>query len=230
MSSSRRRLLDFRKIKVIPAWSAWIAFACLRLWRLTLRVEMRDAAGVHDQSGPRPVVFALWHNRLLFIPDCFPAAVRRSTSALISASRDGGYATAIVGYFGLSVVRGSSSRGGRQAVRELLRELRRGQSVVLTVDGPRGPRYEVQHGVVQLARLAGVPVVPLALNARRRWELKSWDRTQLPCPFSRVVMCVGEGVDVSKAAGLSREEAAGRVRDALLAITDDRRAGEPGRR
>ncbi len=195
---------------------AWV----LRLWRLTLRVTVVDPNDFLHAPPVDGAVAAFWHNRLVFMGTFFPRRLRRLAVAMTSPSRDGQYAAMLVSKFVARVVRGSSSRGGREAVVQLKRELDRGRFVCLAVDGPRGPRYQVQPGVGLLARRCGVPVVPISINAPHRWQLKSWDGLQFPRPFSRVTLWIGARIEIDSACDL-RTEACQKVQDALLDITDD---------
>ena len=103
---------------------------------------------------------------------------------------DGEWIARIVSRFGYGTARGSTSRGGARALRQLVRAARLAPTA-FTVDGPRGPAGVVQPGAVWLARATGQPVVPFHAEAARHWTLRSWDRTQIPKPFTRVVMAVG---------------------------------------
>ena len=141
----------------------------------------------------------------------------------VSRSRDGNYGAALFRHVGLKPVRGSSSQGGMRALRALLRELEDGNAAAVTLDGPRGPRYEVQPGVVLLARKSGVPIVPVSLNAPHRWQLRSWDQTQIPKPFSRVELRVGAPVHFPADGKVELADAKRRLRRAMLEITRDRR-------
>jgi lysophospholipid acyltransferase (LPLAT)-like uncharacterized protein len=100
--------------------------------------------------------------------------------------------------FGVGAVRGSSSRNGSQAFRQLLVELKRNHSSVsITPDGPRGPRYRVQMGSIALAKMSGLPIVPVQWESKRKWIIaRSWDRFQIPCPFTRVECRIGEPIYV----------------------------------
>ena len=139
---------------------------------------------------------------------------------LISASRDGEYVSTIIRFFGLNVVRGSSSRGGVKAFLEMLGILgQANHNLVLTVDGPRGPMYEPHHGVIGLAQKSGVPIVAVSLNSERHWTLKSWDHMQIPLPFSKVRYVFGKPFYV--AADIDMEEARERLKNDLMEITDD---------
>jgi len=211
-----------RQHRELPDPVYWLAGLLIRLLFRTYRVRLIDRCGFLDRERPWPAVFALWHNRLFFLPLCFPLHIRRRTTTLASISRDGEYAARLISVLGLSVLRGSSSRGGHQALRRMKQQLAFDRSVVLTVDGPRGPRYSVQPGVVVLAGLTGRPLIPISLNATRRWELGGWDRTQIPFPFSRVDLEIGAPLHVPRPKGREETELEiARVRRALLRITRD---------
>jgi lysophospholipid acyltransferase (LPLAT)-like uncharacterized protein len=136
---------------------------------------------------------------------------------LASRSRDGEIAARYVARFGLTVVRGSSSRGGGVALRALVAALRRGVDVALVPDGPRGPREQLQGGVVTLAALTGAPVVPLAVSARPARRLRSWDRFLVPLPFARCVLAFGPAVRVDHDG--DRDRAAKELERALAEVT-----------
>lgn len=222
--ATSRRIFTFKNKRHMPRWIAFL-FARLIHWcRCTYRIRTVDPSGYLQRLEPWPAVFVFWHNRILFLADCFPGQLGKRAAVIISASRDGEYAASVIRQFGLQVVRGSSSRGGLRALRELKRSAEAGLSVVLALDGPRGPRYEAQPGAAGLARLCNLPVIPVSLNARRRWELKGWDRTQIPKPFSKVELCVGAPLRPDRVADPSDPDGVSAcVRDALLRITDDRR-------
>jgi lysophospholipid acyltransferase (LPLAT)-like uncharacterized protein len=153
-----------------------------------------DAYSVHHRDG-RAVVFALWHGELL--PPTFRHR-QRGIVTLASRSGDGEYITRILHHWGFHVVRGSSSRGGDTALRELIRLVRRGNSVAITCDGPRGPRRELKHGVLQIAQLTGAPIVPVGSAASRAWRLRSWDRFLVPKPFSRIRIAYGDATCIPR--------------------------------
>lgn len=215
----RRRLLTLKGRRNLPSVAAWLLAALVKMMRRTFRLGVDDPHGFLTERMPWPCVIVLWHNRILFTADCFPVEMRQRAAVLVSASRDGEYATRVIRQFGLQVVRGSSSRRSFRALRELASCLDAGTSAILTVDGPRGPRYEPQRGAVALATLCDVPVVPVGLSAPRRWEARSWDRTQIPKPFSKVTLVIGTPMRLSR----DRETACRELKEALMAVTDDRR-------
>jgi lysophospholipid acyltransferase (LPLAT)-like uncharacterized protein len=149
--------------------------------------------------------------------------MKNHLAVLISASRDGNYGAALVRYLGIEPVRGSSSKGGMRALRDLLRVLADGKGTIVTLDGPRGPRYEVHPGVILLARKSGAPIIPVSLNAPHRWQLRSWDQTQFAKPFSQVELRFGAPLHFPADEDVDLEEAKTRLRIAMLAETRDAR-------
>jgi len=144
-------------------------------------------------SGRQPIM-AFWHGRIL------PATIyfrRRGIVVITSANFDGEWIAGIIERFGYGTARGSTSRGGRKALLRLTREMAAGRPAGFTVDGPRGPARVAQPGAVWLAKATGNPVLPFHMEADRHWTLGSWDRTQIPKPFSTVVVSIGEPVDVA---------------------------------
>jgi len=145
-------------------------------------------------SGRQPVM-AFWHGRIL--PATFYFR-RRGIVVITSENYDGEWIARIIERFGYGTARGSTSRGARRAVLQLVRELGRGRPAGFTVDGPRGPARVAQAGAVWLASATGNPVLPFHLEASRHWTLRSWDRAQIPKPFATVGLAVGEPLDVAR--------------------------------
>ncbi len=181
---------------------------------------MRDESGLFEPGVKGPILFALWHNRLA-VAMTFWSWVRQrraeaGLAALISASRDGGLLARTFEHFGVTPVRGSSSRRGAQALVELVRAFRSGRHVAITPDGPRGPKYTVQPGIISLAQLSGAPVLPVGAVIRRKKELRSWDRFQVPWPFARCELSFGKPIYVDRAATEEERERARRELEAEL--------------
>jgi lysophospholipid acyltransferase (LPLAT)-like uncharacterized protein len=185
------------------------------------------------QEAGQPVIFALWHGRLL--P---PTWLHRGEGVvtLASHSADGEYITRVLHHWGYRVVRGSSSRGGDSALRELTQLIHEGRSVAITADGPRGPREKLKYGVLQMAQRTGAPLIPVGTAASRAWRFNSWDRFMLPKPFARIRIAYGDGVFLPSALdadGLAAEARAMERRIAertavAEAALDASPAGEPG--
>lgn len=149
-------------------------------------------------AGGESVIFALWHGRLL--PLTYYHRGGR-IAALISRSGDGEYIARVVEGWGYRTARGSSSRGGGAALREMVRLAREGWSLAVTPDGPRGPRQRLNPGVITAAQLTGLPIVPLSAGCSRAWWPGSWDRFCVPKPFSTVRVLYGDPVRVPREAG-----------------------------
>jgi lysophospholipid acyltransferase (LPLAT)-like uncharacterized protein len=185
--------------------AAWLVWALVRTCTATLRFQINDRSGLFDGSNPGPIIFCVWHNRLAVCLSGYYAYARKRNrtagmAAIVSASKDGGFLTAILERFGVQPVRGSSSRRGQQAMRELITWSEQGWDLAITPDGPRGPRYKIQQGVISLAQLTGRPIVPAAYNLAWKISIKSWDRFQIPIPFSRCQVIVEQPVRVPREA------------------------------
>ena len=166
-----------------------IVAMCVRLLAWTWRLRVTDEAGVLV-TGPAalpPVVWVFWHNRLLVIPILYERFCRKRPNAvLISRSRDGGILAGCIERFGGNPVRGSNSRGGAAALRELQRMVEEGRDAYITPDGPKGPRYSMSAGAVWLAQNSGAPVMPVSVEVSSCWRLGRWDGFIIPKPFARV--------------------------------------------
>jgi len=156
------------------------------------RVEGREHLDALAAAG-QPFVLSLWHGRILPLMLYFR---RRGLVALTSENFDGEWITRTITRFGYRTARGSSSRNARAALRQLMREIRRGRSTAFTLDGPRGPARIAKPGAVWLAGATGAPLLPCHAEASCAWELPSWDRTQIAKPFSRVALVIGAPVFV----------------------------------
>jgi lysophospholipid acyltransferase (LPLAT)-like uncharacterized protein len=175
---------------LIPMPAAWLVKAICS----TLRVHVvRGAIEQSARARCRNVIYAFWHGHLLYLMYRYRGS---GVYILVSQSRDGEVLSRILRHFGLPTIRGSSSRGGRRSLLELVRRVRAGASAGIAPDGPRGPRHQAQLGIITLARLSEVPIVPVAVGARWKIVFQSWDRFLLPLPGSRVVVAYGEPVVV----------------------------------
>ena len=176
----------------------------------------------------KPFILGFWHGRLLLMPYCWDH--RKTIYMLISEHRDGQLIAHTVGHFGIKWAAGSSTRGGAQALRAMVKALKQGDYVGITPDGPRGPRMRASDGVVNVARLSGVPVIPTAFGTTRGRCLSTWDRFLLAWPFGRGVIVWGDPIRVDRKAGSEALESVRRqVEDGLNAVTAeaDRLSGRP---
>jgi len=169
----------------------------IRMLALTLRYRLEDPQGILGRDPGQPRIWAFWHNRILMMPYLYERfCPGRRMLMMVSRSRDGELITRIMNRFGIDGARGSSSRGGSDALRELLRELERPQArdIGITPDGPRGPRAKVQDGVLGLAASSGRAIYPVTTRYSRHWELPSWDRFQIPQPGAVCRVMIGPAV------------------------------------
>lgn len=196
MPTLRKTVRQWLRKRVIPWAGPFCAALLIRLLSLTIRYRLVDEAGLLDQEDPQPCIFAFWHNRILLMPSIYQKYWgHRPLVVMISRSRDGTMISDTAARFGIESARGSSSGQGVAALIKLTNNLvRQGKDVGVTPDGPRGPRYSVQEGVVHLARSSGLPVIPVTYDLKRKWEVKSWDRFQIPVPFTACRVRIGKGI------------------------------------
>ena len=178
--------------------------------------EHLDAPG----AAGHPVIYGFWHGRIL--PGTYYFR-NRGIIVITSSNFDGEWIARIITRFGYGTARGSSSRRARAAMLQLVRDVRAGRPTAFTLDGPRGPARAAKPGAVFLARATGAPILPFHLESDRFWELRSWDRTQIPKPFARVALVIGEPLYVPAGADDTAVEA---HRAALHAVLErlERRA------
>ena len=188
----RRRLKQFLAESSPPLIAGFI-----RMLALTLRYRLEDPEGILTRDPGQPRIWAFWHNRILMMPYLYERfCPGRRMLMMVSRSRDGEFITRIMNRFGIDGARGSSSRGGSDALREILRELDRPQArdIGITPDGPRGPRAKVQDGVLGVAASSGRSIYPVTARYSRHWELPSWDRFQIPQPGAVCRVIIGPAV------------------------------------
>ena len=216
-----------RKSETLRNIGCWLIAQYIRLAWATGRWEVRNAnlAERYWREG-KPFIIAFWHGRLLILPAMWPQTAK--ISMLISMHRDGELIARAIGYFGHGTVRGSAAkpgsakdRGGVGALRGMLKALKANEYVGITPDGPRGPRMRATDGIVTVARMSGVPILPCSFSARSRFLFSTWDRFVLPLPFSRGVIVWGEPVFVARdAEGSALEAARLAVESGLNAVTN----------
>lgn len=176
----------------------------IRLIGSTWRVEWRGEEHLERaRELSERVIFSFWHGRLLVLSYTHR---HRKIQVLASEHPDGDLMGRTISWLGFGHLKGSSTRGGARALRDLCRVLREGFDVGLTVDGPRGPRGSVQQGAIELSRLTGSAVIPVSNSSRPRKLFRSWDVFQLPLPFARVVVSYGEPFVVPPDAGEGERE------------------------
>lgn len=197
------------------AWIIWVVVYLL-LATVRLKVLYLDRLAEARRAG-KPILYAFWHGRQVAL---FRANPEKKLFVMASKSRDGELQARVCERFGVSSVRGSSSRGALSAMLKLGRILKSGTSVGLAVDGPRGPVFTAKPGILMLARSHGCPVVPLTAGFKRKLELRSWDRFQIPAPFTKATVAWGTPVWVpADATEGDLEDAARRLTDEMRRLT-----------
>ncbi len=201
----------------------WTALALGALWLLGKTTRKRYV-GTEEllacwQRGEQ-VILTFWHGRILLM--LFPYRTYRSQKACVmnSVHRDGEIITRVLKRFGISAVRGSSTRGWMGGLKGMLEAYRQGYDLLVIPDGPRGPRYHAKPGVLQLARATGAPIFPATYGAAWKTTVRSWDRLLIPFPLSRVTYVIGRPIRVPADASANlMEEKRKELENTLLTIT-----------
>lgn len=189
-----------KRILKHPA-TRWVLCAVMagliRLTYATSRVvQEMDGDTVPYANGKKNAIFAFWHGRLMMMPAFRPPG--RAMNVLISQHNDGTLIANTMHLFGINTVRGSSSRGAAPAAMELLTAMEAGDNVSITPDGPRGPFQQADKGVVQLAKLSGLPVIPVSYSISRHRRLRSWDKFMIALPFARMSLIAAAPITVPR--------------------------------
>lgn len=184
---------------IMPAIESHLSTFLITAVCRTIQVEEENTWFVRKRlfRENKGAVFCLWHNRLFYLTYYVASRFYHNyphVSVLASQSRDGEKIANVIDVLGGTVIRGSSSQGGRQALRQAVRQARQGQALFLTPDGPRGPRYQVHDGIAFIARMAGQPVIPVTYGVSDYTQLDSWDRFVLPYPFTNGVVRFGDPI------------------------------------
>ncbi|SVA79904.1 uncharacterized protein METZ01_LOCUS132758, partial [marine metagenome] len=189
---SRQQLTPWQRWRVALIGVA--GYGIIAMLGLTLRWRVRgwEHLTAIELSGRHPVM-ALWHGRILGATLYFRD---RGIVVITSENFDGEWIARIIERFGYGTARGSSSHGGKRALIQLRRGMEAGKPVGFTVDGPRGPARHAKFGAVWLSSVTGNPILPFHIEAERFWTVPSWDETQIPKPFSRMVLVIGQPIEV----------------------------------
>jgi len=218
MREKKLKLTGRAKNAIIAFLGYWI----IRIVGSTLRwcVINWDTLDSVYCSGKR-LILAFWHGRIFMASYYFR---NRGIVVMTSQNRDGEYIARVIQRFGYGVARGSSSRGSHSAAIETLHALKKGNDIGFTIDGPRGPRYVAKPGAVYMAWKSGNPIIPFNISAEKKWVIRSWDHFQVPKPFSRAVLLIGDPIYVDKYA--SREDLGIYEKRVQLALDELRERGD----
>jgi lysophospholipid acyltransferase (LPLAT)-like uncharacterized protein len=197
-----------------------IAHTYIRLLHASMRIASRGSEALDAaRRDPGKFILCFWHSRFVLMPYCYPGP---RIVVLSSNHRDAEALVRILRRFGIEQARGSTTSGGATGMRQILRKVKDGCDVGLTPDGPKGPRRRVQPGVVAVARVTGLPIIPVTFSAARSRRLRTWDQTLLPKFFSRGLFVYGRPIEVPRDSDDAAIEAKRQELEAELdRITDD---------
>ena len=174
-------------ILIIPLLALFI-----KLLMLSCRVTKIDGLDREKEALKRSggnAIYVSWHQRIPYLSHLVGC---RNITVMVSQSRDGEYAARLVKMMGIDSIRGSSTRGGKTALVNIIKQLKEGKSGGMLADGPLGPARVAKIGTIIMAHRSGTPIIPVTWSADRLWILNSWDRFLIPKPFARVVVYIGE--------------------------------------
>ena len=197
---SRRSTSSMRRMTAARRLYYFLGVPLLRgvIWLLTATYRIQKTIGEQHidpfLDGKRLCAPCYWHQHHVVGSTLMRAWVGRGFKAcfLVSGSVDGEVPERIARAWGAEVIRGSANQSGARALRDMQKMMQNGYSIVTTADGPRGPKYEFKMGAILMARIAGVPIIPVACAADRAWYLDRWDNFMIPKPFARITAAVGE--------------------------------------
>ena len=181
------------KILSVQKIICFIAYIYIWFTYYTTRWEIKKSvASAKLLENKRPVIFAFWHGRLLMIPPF--SANQKDTSIVVSNHSDGELIARVMKYFKFKLIRGSSSKGALSASKKILKSLKRSENIVLTPDGPRGPKMRVGGNIIRIAQVSCTPIIPVTYSASNCKFLKSWDSFLIAKPFGRGIFIVGDPI------------------------------------
>lgn len=180
------------KERLLIRLADWSFYLLILVIGRTIRFEVHGWENFEsiENAGKVPI-YAFWHDRIFASTYFFR---NRGIAVITSQSKDGEYIARFIQRLGYGAIRGSSSRGGVGALVEMIRTMKQGVPMAFTVDGPKGPRYEAKSGAVLLAKKTGNPLMPFVVDLKRFWTIGSWDRLQIPLPFTRAMLKIGKPI------------------------------------
>jgi lysophospholipid acyltransferase (LPLAT)-like uncharacterized protein len=212
--------------RVVIVLADWAFFILINVIGLTTRLEVSGQENLQqiEANGEIPI-YATWHDRI-FLGTYFLR--NRGIVFLTSRSFDGEYIARFLLRFGFGVIRGSSTRGGARALVEMVREMKRGLPMGFTIDGPKGPRYLVKSGAAMLARKTSNPILPFIVTPKRFFTINSWDRLQIPMPFTRVHATYGTPIRISNEGSEAVEKGTRQLQEQMNALVENEKKWRSG--
>lgn len=212
------RLYSFAKLdqytfkqKLIIRLAGFLLHWLIRAICSTVKFEI---VGLEHHTENEPLIYCFWHNR---IPTATYFWRRRGIVVMSSQSFDSEYIARFIQRFGYGTAKGSSTRGARAGLIQMIRAVRAGKSAAFTVDGPRGPIYVAKPGALLVAEKANAAILPFSISLDRCWRLKSWDRIEIPKPFTRAIVVIGQQIRIEDG---NNEAELERFQRALEAVRD----------
>lgn len=216
-SSNQQPSFPLNEELKIRCWAGLVFCALWVLGKTTRKQYVGGEELLACWQRREQTIIAFWHNRILLMP--FPYRGQKAC-IMNSAHRDGEIITRVIKRFGVTAVRGSSTRGWIGGLKGMLEAYHQGYDLIVVPDGPRGPRYQAKSGVLQLARATGAPIFPVTYGAAWKMTVPSWDQLLIPLPLSRVTYVVGRPIRVpSNASATQMEEKRKELEQSLMTIT-----------
>ncbi len=214
----RKAIKNFTRQNWVQQTVAWLGAQFMTLVFKTNSWQYLNKERVEPYwQSSRPIIVCFWHNRLAMMTYAWLSET--PFHMMISGHADGKIISLTVGHHGIKTIAGSTSKGSSEAIRKILRVLKQGESVGVTPDGPRGPRFSINQGLINLASKAGVDLVPMTYSTSRRIVWKSWDRLVFPLPFGKGVIVYGEPIQMNSNQSEADLIAAGKLlRERLIDI------------
>jgi len=211
---------DIEDVFEIPAINRLICrilVGAMRIWMRTLRIEIDKESSKAFSYSEEVVCVVAWHNTLLVSMEMLRRIrTKRRIYALVSPSKDGAYMAYALGCLDFGIIRGSSTRLGREALNAWINKLKAGDDVAITPDGPRGPVYEIKPSLELVLRRTGVKCILIGSVCHSAWRLRSWDSFRIPKPFSRVTL----RIDLFDPSTVERKEIGANLRERMMTVSD----------
>jgi len=193
-----RKLWKRVQRRLLPPLVAWVGQGIMHLVMLTCRIRFEGLEHLHHTASKKRCILMLWHNRIVIVTHFLLRKARQFYyAAVISNSRDGDMLDAVARTYRHGRAIRVPHNARHRAVKDIVKHLKEGIVVIITPDGPAGPRYHVKAGVAFTAKATQATILPFSWSASSFWQLPGWDKMMIPKPFSKVVISVGEGIDLS---------------------------------